>query len=74
SVVAEDKEGFNSEPSKVVAGKDRVAPEQPTVDVNKEGTSIEGRAEANSIVVFKDADGKVIARRTTDPQGKFQKT
>mgnify|MGYP001104032401 CR=1 FL=1 len=74
TVVAEDKEGNKSEPSKVFAGKDTVAPEQPTVDVNKEGTSIVGRAEANSKVVIKDADGKVIGSGTTDAQGKFQIT
>lgn len=74
TVVAEDKEGNKSEPSKVFAGKDTVAPEQPTVEVNKEGTSIVGRAEANSKVVIKDADGKVIGSGTTDAQGKFQIT
>lgn len=72
TVVAEDKEGNKSEPSKVFAGKDTVAPDQPTVEVNKEGTSIVGRAEANSKVVVKDAEGKVIGSGTTDAQGKFE--
>ncbi|MDH0564647.1 Ig-like repeat protein Blp2 [Acinetobacter courvalinii] len=72
TVVAEDKEGNKSEPSKVFAGKDTVAPDQPTVEVNKEGTSIVGRAEANSKVVVKDAEGNVIGSGTTDAQGKFE--
>lgn len=72
TVVAEDKEGNKSEPSKVFAGKDTVAPDQPAVEVNKEGTSIVGRAEANSKVVVKDAEGNVIGSGTTDAQGKFE--
>ncbi|ENX20656.1 hypothetical protein F892_02679 [Acinetobacter vivianii] len=72
TVVAEDAAGNKSTPSKVFAGKDTVAPDQPTVEVNKEGTSIVGRAEANSKVVIKDADGKVIGSGTTDAQGKFE--
>lgn len=72
TVVAEDKEGNKSEPSKVFAGKDTVAPDQPTVEVNKEGTSIVGRAEANSKVVVKDAEGNVIGSGTTDAQGRFE--
>ena len=72
TVVAEDAAGNKSTSSKVFAGKDTVAPDQPTVEVNKEGTSIVGRAEANSKVVIKDADGKVIGSGTTDAQGKFE--
>ncbi|MEB6668457.1 Ig-like repeat protein Blp2 [Acinetobacter vivianii] len=72
TVVAEDAAGNKSTPSNVFAGKDTVAPDQPTVEVNKEGTSIVGRAEANSKVVIKDADGKVIGSGTTDAQGKFE--
>lgn len=72
TVVAEDAAGNKSTPSKVFAGKDTVAPDQPTVEVNKEGTSIVGRAEANSKVVIKDADGKVIGSGATDAQGKFE--
>ncbi|KYQ84756.1 adhesin [Acinetobacter sp. NRRL B-65365] len=72
TVVAEDAAGNKSTPSKVFAGKDTVAPDQPTVEVNKEGTSIVGRAEANSKVVIKDADGQVIGSGTTDAQGKFE--
>ncbi|MCU4581376.1 BapA prefix-like domain-containing protein [Acinetobacter gyllenbergii] len=74
TVVAEDAAENKSTPTKVVAGKDTLAPDQPFVDVNKEGSSIQGRAEANSKVQIKDADGKIIGTGTTDAQGKFQIT
>jgi len=74
TVIAEDAAGNKSTPSKVIAGKDTLPPDQPLVDVNKEGTSIQGRAEANSKVQIKDADGKVIGSGTADAQGKFQIT
>lgn len=72
TVVAEDAAGNKSEPSKVVAGKDTTPPEHPLVEVNKEGTSIHGKAEANAKVIIKDADGKVIGSGTVDAQGKFE--
>ncbi|RLZ08896.1 Ig-like domain repeat protein [Acinetobacter sp. 2JN-4] len=72
TVVAEDAAGNKSEPSNVVAGKDTVAPEQPLIEVNKEGTSIYGKAEANANVIIKDANGNVIGSGTVDVQGKFE--
>ncbi|ENU30475.1 hypothetical protein F991_01611 [Acinetobacter sp. CIP-A165] len=72
TVIAEDAAGNKSEPSKVVAGKDTVAPEQPLIEVNKEGTSIHGKAEANAKVIIKDAAGNVIGSGTVDAQGKFE--
>lgn len=72
TVIAEDAAGNKSEASKVVAGKDTVAPEKPLVEVNKEGSIIQGKAEANAKVVIKDADGKVIGSGTVDAQGKFE--
>ncbi|MCH7336873.1 Ig-like repeat protein Blp2 [Acinetobacter sp. NIPH 2699] len=72
TVISEDAAGNKSEPSKVVAGKDTVAPEQPLIEVNKEGTSIHGKAEANAKVIIKDADGNVIGSGTVDAQGKFE--
>lgn len=74
TVIAKDAAGNESTPSKVIAGKDTLPPDQPLVDVNKAGTSIQGRAEANSKVQIKDADGKVIGSGTADAQGKFQIT
>ncbi|MCH7315343.1 Ig-like repeat protein Blp2 [Acinetobacter sp. ANC 3882] len=74
TVIAEDAAGNKSTPSKVIAGKDTLPPDQPLIDVNKEGTSIQGRAEANSKIQIKDTDGKVIGSGTADAQGKFQIT
>ncbi|MCH7291553.1 Ig-like repeat protein Blp2 [Acinetobacter sp. ANC 3926] len=74
TVIAEDAAGNQSKPSNVFAGKDTLAPDQPFVDVNKEGSSIQGQAEANSKVQIKDADGKIIGSGITDAQGKFQIT
>ncbi|MCV9898432.1 UNVERIFIED_CONTAM: Ig-like domain repeat protein, partial [Cronobacter sakazakii] len=36
-VVAVDKAGNESEPTKIIAGKDTFAPDIPLVEVNKEG-------------------------------------
>lgn len=72
TVIAEDAAGNKSEASKVIAGKDTTPPEQPLVEVNKEGSVIQGKAEANAKVVIKDADGKVIGSGTVDAQGKFE--
>lgn len=74
TVVAEDVIGNKSLPSKVFAGKDTLVPDQPLIEVNKEGTSIFGRAEASAKVQIKDADGKIIGSGITDSQGKFNIT
>ncbi|MGR2824166.1 BapA prefix-like domain-containing protein [Acinetobacter sp. 1124_18A] len=73
-VVAVDKAGNESEPTKIIAGKDTFAPDVPLVEVNKEGTVVEGIAEANAKVQIKDADGKVIGAGTANAQGEFQIT
>lgn len=74
TVIAEDKAGNKSEPSKIFAGKDTLAPDQPLVEVSKEGNSIRGEAEANAKIQIKDADGKLIGSGVTDSQGHFQIT
>ncbi|EEY77355.1 hypothetical protein HMPREF0012_00224 [Acinetobacter calcoaceticus RUH2202] len=73
-VIAEDKLGNKSEPTKIIAGKDTYAPDKPLVEVNKEGTVVEGKAEANAKIQIKDADGKVIGTATANAQGEFQIT
>ncbi|ETR93983.1 por secretion system C-terminal sorting domain protein [Acinetobacter lactucae] len=73
-VIAVDKAGNESEPTKIIAGKDTFAPDTPLVEVNKEGTVVEGIAEANTKVQIKDADGKVIGTGTANAQGEFQIT
>ncbi|WP_335963507.1 Ig-like repeat protein Blp2 [Acinetobacter haemolyticus] len=72
TVIAEDAAGNKSEASKVIAGKDTTPPEQPLVEVNKEGSVIQGKAETNAKVLIKDADGNIIGIGTVDAQGKFE--
>ncbi|WP_139845588.1 Ig-like repeat protein Blp2 [Acinetobacter baumannii] len=73
-VVAEDAAGNKSEEVKIIAGKDTIPPASPFVEVNKEGSVIHGKTEANAKVQIKDADGKVIGSGTADAQGEFQIT
>lgn len=73
-VVVVDTAGNKSEPTKIIAGKDTFAPDKPLVEVNKEGTVVEGKAEANAKIQIKDADGKVIGTATANAQGEFQIT
>ncbi|MDC4622276.1 Ig-like repeat protein Blp2 [Acinetobacter baumannii] len=73
-VVAIDLAGNESKPTLIFAGKDTIPPKAPLLEVNKEGTVIEGTAEANTRVYVKDADGKVIGTGTANAQGEFQIT
>lgn len=73
-VVAEDAAGNKSEEVKIIAGKDTVPPASPFVEVNKEGSVIHGKTEANAKVQIKDVDGKVIGTGMADAQGEFQIT
>lgn len=71
-VVAEDAAGNKSEEVKIIAGKDTVPPASPFVEVNKEGSVVHGKTEANAKVQIKDADGNVIGTGMADAQGDFQ--
>ncbi|MCU4707259.1 Ig-like repeat protein Blp2 [Acinetobacter pittii] len=73
-VIAEDAAGNKSEPTKIIAGKDTFAPDVPLVEINKEGTTVEGQTEPNAKVQIKDAHGKVIGTGTANAQGEFQIT
>ncbi len=73
-VVAIDLAGNESKPTLIFAGKDTIPPKAPLLEVNKEGTVIEGTAEANTKVYVKDADGNVIGTGTANAQGEFQVT
>lgn len=73
-VVAEDAAGNKSEEVKIIAAKDTVPPASPFVEVNKEGSVIHGKTEANAKVQIKDVDGKVIGTGMADAQGEFQIT
>ncbi|MCR6568952.1 Ig-like repeat protein Blp2 [Acinetobacter baumannii] len=71
-VVAIDLAGNESKPTLIFAGKDTIPPKAPLLEVNKEGTVIEGTAEANTKVYVKDADGNVIGTGAANAQGEFQ--
>ncbi|PTV50943.1 Ig-like repeat protein Blp2 [Acinetobacter seifertii] len=73
-VVVVDTAGNESEATLIFAGKDTIPPKVPLLEVNKEGTVIEGKAEANAKIQIKDADGKVIGTGTANAQGEFQIT
>ncbi|QPF12490.1 Ig-like repeat protein Blp2 [Acinetobacter baumannii] len=73
-VVAIDLAGNESKPTLIFAGKDTIPPKSPLLEINKEGTVIEGTAEANTKVYVKDADGNVIGTGTANAQGEFQIT
>lgn len=73
-VVVVDTAGNESEATLIFAGKDTIPPKVPLLEVNKEGTVIEGKAEANAKIQIKDADGKVIGTGTANAQGDFQIT
>ncbi|MHC3123081.1 Ig-like repeat protein Blp2 [Acinetobacter sp. GN11] len=73
-VIAQDAAGNKSEATPIFAGKDTIPPAAPLVEVNKEGTVVEGKTEANAKVQIKDADGKVIGTGTANAQGEFQIT
>ncbi|WP_033847783.1 Ig-like repeat protein Blp2 [Acinetobacter sp. 826659] len=73
-VVVIDEAGNESEATLIFAGKDTIPPKVPLLEVNKEGTVIEGTAEANTKVYVKDTDGKVIGISTANAQGEFQIT
>lgn len=73
-VVVIDTAGNESEATLIFAGKDTIPPKVPLLEVNKEGTVIEGKAEANAKIQIKDADGKVIGTGTANAEGEFQIT
>lgn len=73
-VVVIDTAGNESEATLIFAGKDTIPPKVPLLEVNKEGTVIEGKAEANAKIQIKDADGKVIGTGTANVEGEFQIT
>ena len=71
TVVAEDAAGNKSDAHKVEIGKDTIAPDQPKLEVSKDGATIKGTAEANTKIEVQNAEEKVIGTATTDANGKF---
>ncbi|MBJ9720731.1 BapA prefix-like domain-containing protein [Acinetobacter calcoaceticus] len=71
TVVAEDAAGNVSKPVEITPGFDSIAPDKPTAQINADGTSVTGTAEANAKIEIKDVTGKVIGTGTADADGKF---
>ncbi len=74
SVEAVDAAGNKSEHHQVELGKDTIAPEQPKFEVNPDGTTVKGTAEAHAKVIIQDATGHVIGTGIVDANGQFSIT
>lgn len=71
TVVVEDAAGNTSKPIEIKPGFDSIAPDKPTAQINADGNSVTGTAEANAKIEIKDVAGKVIGSGTADANGKF---
>ncbi|MEJ8285072.1 Ig-like domain-containing protein, partial [Curtobacterium citreum] len=74
-VVAQDKAGNVSDPTKTTVDIDTEAPAAPVLEAFDDivdGTGVvRGTAEPGSTVIIRDADGREIGRGTTGPDGRF---
>ncbi|ATA26476.1 hypothetical protein AWC36_21530 [Brenneria goodwinii] len=70
SAVASDAAGNASAPVSVVA-PDSTAPDAPVAAISDDGTTVNGTAEAGSIVTLTDADGNVLGSVTVGEDGSF---
>lgn len=57
-MVVEDAAGNVSKPVEITPGFDSIAPDKPTVQINTDGTSVTGTAEANAKIEIKDTTGR----------------
>ncbi|MFE8117972.1 BapA/Bap/LapF family large adhesin [Brenneria goodwinii] len=70
SAVASDAAGNNSSPVSVAA-PDTTAPDAPVAAISDDGATVNGTAEAGSIVTLTDADGNVLGSVTVGEDGSF---
>jgi hypothetical protein len=74
-LIAQDKAGNESDPTKTTVDVDTEAPASPVLEAFDDivdGTGIvRGSAEPGSTVVIRDADGREIGRGTADSDGRF---
>ncbi|PZE87705.1 hypothetical protein DEJ00_15075, partial [Curtobacterium sp. MCLR17_039] len=74
-LIAQDKAGNESDPTKTTVDVDTEAPAAPVLEAFDDivdGTGIvRGSAEPGSTVVIRDADGREIGRGTADSDGRF---
>ena len=57
-MVVEDAAGNVSKPVEITPGFDSIAPDKPTAQINTDGTSVTGTAEANAKIEIKDTTGR----------------
>ncbi len=70
TVVVEDAAGNTSKPLEIKAGYDTIAPDKPTAQINADGTTVTGTAEANAKIQI-TIGTKVIGSGVADADGKF---
>ncbi|POZ04930.1 adhesin, partial [Acinetobacter baumannii] len=58
-------------PLEIKSGYDTLAPYKPTAQINADGTTVTGTAEANAKIEIKNSADKIIGTGTADANGKF---
>lgn len=71
TITVEDAAGNTSKPLEIKSGYDTIAPDKPTAQINADGTTVTGTAEANAKIEIKNSTDKVIGTGTADANGKF---
>lgn len=71
NVTAQDSSGNISSESHAQIGKDTMPPTKPSLQVERDGTKVVGKAEPNATVQVLDSDGKVIVTGKVDANGLF---
>ncbi|MGE8549837.1 MAG: Ig-like domain-containing protein, partial [Acinetobacter calcoaceticus] len=71
TIVVEDAAGNTSKPLEISPNYDSIAPDKPVAQINADGTTVTGTAEANAKIEVKDLSGKVIGSGTAGADGKF---
>ncbi|MFD1245746.1 Ig-like domain-containing protein, partial [Paralysiella testudinis] len=66
--------GGGSDGSSQKPAQDTTAPDAPTADISKDGTTVSGKAEPGATVTVKDANGKTIGTGTADDKGDYSIT
>ncbi|WP_228158232.1 Ig-like domain-containing protein, partial [Acinetobacter baumannii] len=71
TIIVEDAAGNTSKPLEIKSGYDTLAPDKPTAQINADGTTVTGTAEANAKIEIKNSADKIIGTGTADANGKF---
>ncbi|OTG82138.1 Ig-like repeat protein Blp2 [Acinetobacter sp. ANC 4648] len=74
TITIEDAAGNKSRPVEIKAGFDTLAPEKATAELNAEGNSVIGKAEADAKVIVYDKDNNLLGTAMADAEGKYSIT